>query len=206
MKAKSVQLSLITLFLIAAIPVNSAGQALKPTLTASVGIIRNLQTDPQFSRYSVYPEFQVSAPFVSTKDPSVILGGSIYSGAWFDGVNTITGGTDSNQTYSHSSVIVGGRIYVNFSKGSAPLTISGGLARHFIWADYVGGTSLGRPGADHRDTLDTAELGLRLQFPVTDNLRVGAETRMYFTLPNDEDDPHAYRAAYVITASYTKYE
>lgn len=179
------------------------GQGIRPTITASVGVIRNLQFSSDFARFAFYPEIQVSAPLIRLKYSPISIIGSLHVGGWFDNVDTVSGDQDSNTTYSHRSLIVGSRIHLSMTPKPPPLSFFAGISHHFVWADYVGGTSLGRPGEDYRDSINTAEFGLRLQYPVRQHVVLGGGAQLYVALPYSEDDPHAARIGYVITASYT---
>jgi len=179
------------------------GQGIRPTITASVGAIRNLQTDPEFARFAFYREIQVSTPLIRLKYSPLSLIGSLHGGGWFDNVDTVSRSRDSNTTYSHTSLIVGSRLYLSTTPKPSPVSFFAGISHHFVWADYVGGTSMGRPGEDYRDSINTAEFGLRLQYPVGQHVIIGGGSQLYVALPYSEDDSHAYRIGYVIMASYT---
>jgi len=165
-----------------------------------MGIIENLQWDNDLPRYAAYPEVQASIPIVSGSRPALRADGTLYAGGWTDGIDRVSNTRDSNTTYSFSSVIVGARL--QFALLRAPVTFFTGLSHHFLWADYIGGTSMGTPGRDYRDGLNAAEVGFRLHFPISKNLEVGGGPHWYMSLPMSEGDPKNARAAYLVSVSY----
>ena len=131
----------------------------------SIGIGR-IRTDYSESslysdyQYAFYPELQLGGnmfapPFTWT----------VYWGYWTDGITQAFHVSDM-VTYSNHTHIIGVRIGA-LSSGPLRIGVFGGIAHHFIFMRYIGGSGIaGDRGYDHSQSMNTLEVGLNASFPL----------------------------------------
>lgn len=151
-------------------------------IALTLGLIDNLQEASNQPRYAFYPEIQLLTDFFAISEAKVTVGGSIYWGYWTDGVDELSSCADCF-TYSYSSHIIGTRIVMALDAFPLPITTFVGISRHFIRADYIGGYDfLGNTGRDFRDALNSVEVGIRVQIPISQSLHIGGNYQHYRAL------------------------
>lgn len=164
-------------------------------IALTVGLIDNLQQASNQPRYAFYPEVQLLNDFFAISENKASVGGSIYWGYWTDGVDELSSCADC-LTYSHSSHIIGTRLIMALNAFPIPVTAFVGISRHFISADYIGGSDLlGNTGSDFEDALNTFEVGLRVLVPVSQNFHVGGNYQHYHVLVKKNSQYSLSRAA-----------
>ena len=83
-----------------------------------------------------------------------------------------------------------------------PLAIFAGISRHLISADYIGGYDLlGNIGNDFRDGLNAAEVGIRVQMPISQRVRIGGNYQQYIPLVK-KNSRYSSRDAFGIVLTY----
>ena len=178
-------------------------QALKPAVTASVGLIETTQHDPPQPSFAFYPELEVATEIVRSRRTQLSLSGSLYAGGWHDGVETPSSCADCI-TYAYSSLIFGTRLRVGLPAFPLPLSFWGGVSRHLLFARYIAGADwAGNEGHDHRDAFNALEAGARLQVSIATRVQVGGEVQFYLPLPVSEENPNVARMRYGLAATYT---
>lgn len=193
-------LGALFLVLLAAPTAHAQRRALE--VSASLGAVETLQADAP--RLAFYPQIDVSARLLRSEAARLALSGGAYLGGWRDAVDAPAPCADCI-TYSHASLVGGVRLQVAFEAFPLPLAVWGGLARHLVFAEYVGGAGVaGQPGRDHRADYSTAEAGARLQVPLGAHLRLGGEAVVYLALPFAQNNPHATRAGYGLALTYVR--
>lgn len=170
-------------------------------ITVDVDLIENLQDDSNQPQYSFYPEIQLSNDFFEISEVKVTVGGSIYWGYWTDGVDNLSNCVDCI-TYSYSSHIVGARVMTVLEALPIPITTFAGISRHFISADYIGGSDFsGKTGNDFKDGINAVEVGIRLQIPISQRLNIGGNYQYYIPLVK-KNSPYTSRGAFGIGLTY----
>ena len=179
---------------------SARAQAFEPVLSASLGAVETWQTDAP--GFALYPQVEASARLLRSEAARIALSGGAYLGGWRDGGRTPAICADCI-TYAHTSLVAGVRLRAAFEAFPLPLAVWGGLSRHLVFAEYLGGAGVGgQPGHDHRADYTAAEAGARLQVPLGAHLQLGGEALVYLALPFEENNPHATRTGYGLVFSY----
>lgn len=191
--------ALTTLLLLAS---RSAAAQRNMHLRITLGLI---ETQHQVSNRgnAWYPEVELSRTFLRSEAAALEVGGGLYWGFWAEDADDQPVCADCFY-YDYATHAAGARVVVTPTALPLPMLLSGGIARHFLAADYVGGTGVhGRPGTDFRDAYTAAEGGVHVMLPISDGLEVVGGVQGYAPLA-DEDAPYKPRMAFHVGVSFAR--
>lgn len=151
--------------------------------TLKAGAIRNLQDRSRQGqpRYAIYPELQISSELITWAHDSLAFFGTVYAGYWDDGVDRASESCVNCLTRSYNGRIHGARLgFVLKQILWLSLGFWGGLARHDIRGDHVGGQSIDEEPENIGLTDRSSEIGVFAFKELRRHLGVMIEFQQYF--------------------------
>ena len=143
-----------TIFLATALLLLTTGSAFAQSSSLTVSLAGGYRPVPSYNCQSgpenrFYPEVQIGSHLATFADKTLSAHGGLYYAYWDDGVSGMTKGrlcSDSDVTYSISEHTAGIRLFVTGEEGFWPVMVSTGLARRFVFREYIGGETWGAKG------------------------------------------------------------
>jgi len=185
------RITLLTLgaFLISLSVSDLAAQSRHPLLSASLGIIRNAQSESSQTQYALYPEVQYTGNILEAPSGMVSLDWSVYAGGWSEDVlvpvvheTCLADQPVGNCPQSvHSSVLAGVRLHVVLSKSADYFSFFGGFSRQYVWEDWLLRPFDAESTGTNLLKLNAVEAGMRVQFSVSPRTLVGGTFQVYFS-------------------------
>ena len=158
------------------------------SVSLKLGSIRNLQFKcDDLPIFSIYSEIDIEKRFFEKEKKEVaFLSGLFYFGYWDDFIRKESTVFIDNYTYSYSCFSIGGRIMINAKLKLIQASLLGGISRHFIYSDYIGGFGiLGKPGKDGSFKYNSFDLGIRFRHSIYDKFQLEFECMYLFPMGRD---------------------
>ncbi|MGE5680091.1 MAG: hypothetical protein ACM34K_04345 [Bacillota bacterium] len=167
------------LVFILCLPRPAAAQINITYLTLNAGIIKNQQQDiGGANQFAFYPEIGIGGPFYN-----YYLEWRLNFGFWDDGIRDPLNVMDM-PTYSHNSIILGGKII--FLPQNAmehfplPVHLMLGFSYHYLGEKYIGGEGVdGKHRPPHDYKVPALDLGAGINVKASKSLRFRLETDAY---------------------------
>lgn len=164
-------------------------QSVPLSVSARVGFIQAGGARVSEAGLALYPEVQLEAALGTLAEGAIAARAALYGGFWHTSAAEATRRCATCAVAGYRGYQAGARLRLAAHRGSFPLVLSAGVARQMVAVEEVGVWTDQGPAADQRSHFTLAELGLGVDFALSDGWRVQGEALGFLPVAAHENNP-----------------